>query len=469
MSRTSRSGQTALVCLLGALGGAAQAARGAPAGDEREPAVASGIRQLVAGPDAINAYAIRGGDVLTFDASGAVIARCARFAAPPAPVRRGLAGLPDAAETLRAAGLPEDDSTLPAEDLLEDESPPLRRRPRAAVAPILPRALAAEGGGVWIAASDGLYHGGTAGCRRVALAGRDLVAVASDGTTVAAASRELLFEGEVGAGGIAFGPPIALPAAPRALALDRRQGVIVTSARGVLRVGADGQVTRLFEGPAGALASCDGTVLLLTEEALVLWDGVRARVAARPPVKSVACGASPRQRWTAAGAGVWSSPDGVTWTERPEATGLDVDAVISLGGALWIADQEGIAPLRPPAGRPHGLPAGGSRAARSRPGWARSTGATWRLPIVTLAVLVEQTLARRAMTGMLLISLPLDRPAPPAGDASDAAALALRRDAALARDEIALIQAADAAADPAAADELAARLAAVGDEREAPP
>jgi hypothetical protein len=470
MTPTIRIGQAALACFLVASGSAAQAARRTRAFHEPE----ADIRQLTAGPGAV--YAIRGGEVQTFDERGAVIARCRRFAAPPPPIRHALAGAPDAAETLHASGFPEDDSTLAAEELLEDEGPPPRRRELAQIGPtgpLSPQALAADEGGVWIATSDGLFRGGSGGCRRVALAGHDLVAVATDGTTVAAASRELLFRGEVGPiGMVAFGPPMALTDAPRALAVDRQSGVLIAGDGGLLRLGAGGEVARLLDRPTEALAACGSAVLALTDDAVVLWDGLRAaRVAPRPPVKVVACGADPQPGWIAGGVGVWTSTDATVWTEHPAALGLDIQGVACLAGTLWVAGEDGLAPLQPRPwanGRPDGLPRPGPEPLPVRRHSPRAPG-PWRLPIVTAAILVEQTPVRRTVTGMLLFTLPWDRAPGHAGDASDVAAQALRQDAVLARAEVALAQAAADTPEPTAADEAAARLAAVREEREASP
>jgi hypothetical protein len=417
------------------------------------------IGGLVAGPGAM--YAIRDGDVLTFDERGAVIARCARFAAPPSRRRAAAIGAPDPAETLRLAGLPDDDSTLEAEELLEDEGPTPRPRAAGAIAPVVPRALAADRDGVWIATSDGLYREGPGGCRRAALAGRDLVAVATDGTAVAAASRDALFRGEADpVGQLAMGPATPLPAAPRALAVDLLGSVLIAGDAGLLHPGSDGTLVRVVEPPAEALAACGQAVLALTRDGVVLWDGQRAvRVGPRPPVKAVACAAG---GWVAAGLGVWGSPDGADWAPDPDGLGLDLTAVVSVGGTLWVAGEDGLTPLRPqplPDGLA-GFPADSGGPWKPRLG----TPPGWRLPIVTASLLIDRTPLRRAVTGMLLLTFPLGR-RPVLTAAGEVAAQALRRDAALAGEEVALWWSASGVE----GGEAAARLAAVRDEREAPP
>lgn len=450
----SRSIQAALAAALGLLvmpGPAAQAGT---------------IERLTAGPDAM--YAIRDGDVLTFDQRGAVTGRCSRFAASTARHAPVSTGAPDPAETLRLAGLPDDDSTLEAEELLEDEGSPPRGSRLAAIAAVLPRALAADRDGVWIATSDGLFHSGPGGCRRAALAGRDLVAVATDGRTIAAASRDLLFRGQIGpVGEIALGPPLALTDDPRALAVDPQGGVLIAGDAGLMRAGIDGAIAQVADRPTEALAVCGQTVLALTADAVMLWDGPgAARVAARPPVKAVACAGGARAGWVAAGLGVWRSSDAAGWTEVPEALGLDVAGVVSLGGLLWVAAGDGLAPLRPQPGLGGARPS--SRGTATPPPARPVAPPAWRLPIVTAALLVDQTPLRRAVTGMLLLTFPLGRRLAAAA-AGDVAAQRLRRGADLAREEAALGWAAGESPGDLEADEAAARLAAVRDEREAPP
>jgi hypothetical protein len=454
MTRISRMAHGALACLLVAPSGQAAASQ-----------------KLVAGNSTM--YAIRGGDVLMLDDRGALLARCGRFSAPTrsdrGADRRTPIGLPDPSETLRAAGLPDDDSTLAAEEALEDEAPTRpRRRATGTFSTPVPRALAADGDGVWIATSDGLYRGGPAGCRRSELEGRDLVAVATDGTTVAAASRGWLFLGRRDSpGSITFEPPLALPDRPRALAVDDQGGVLVAGDEGLLRVGADRETTRLLDRPADALAACGPAVLVLADDGVVLWDGRHAtRVAARPPVKDVSCAGS-QPGWVAAGVGVWSSPDAVAWTEHDEGLGLDVTAVVDLAGVLWVDAGDELAPLRPQSRLAGAAWAGLDSWPARRVG--RTAPPAWRLPLVTASLLVEQTPLRRTVTGMLLFTFPWGRSPGHSADASDVAAQGLRRDAELARAELALSQAAGTAPETLDADELAARLSAVRDEREAPP
>jgi len=92
----------------------------------------------------------------------------------------------------------------------------------------------------------------------------------------------------------------------------------------------------------------------------------------------------------------------------------------------------------------------------------------WPLPLVTTSLLIDRTGLRQAVTAMLLLSFPLGR-SPVTAAAGDVAAQQLRRDAALAREEVALGWFAAAASGQLEGDEAAARLAAVREEREAPP
>ncbi|HXJ20278.1 MAG TPA: hypothetical protein VMT03_08595 [Polyangia bacterium] len=423
MIRISRIAHGVLACLLLASGGG--------------PAVAT--QKLAAGRDAM--YAIRGGDVLMLDERGALLARCARFSASPKLDRHPPIGMPDPSETLRLAGLPDDDSTLAAEEALEDEAPSRPRRQAGDAAPApLPRALAPDDDGVWIATSEGLYRGGTAGCRRIALPGRDLVAVATDGTAVVTATRGWLFRGRLEAPeSLTFGPPIALAGMPRALAVDRQGGVLIAGDGGLLRVGAEGETALLLDRPTEALAACGPTVLVLSDDGVVLWDGRSVtRVAARPPVKDVSCSGSP-QGWVAGGVGVWSSMDAVAWTEHPEGLGLDVSAVAVLAGVPWVVAGGELAPLQPQPGLPSAAWAD-PEAFPARRDRTRAPPA-WRLPLVTASLLVDLTPLRRTVTGMVLFTFPWGRAPGHGADASEVAWQELQRDAALSRAQVALSQA----------------------------
>ena len=157
-------------------------------------APAERITSLVAG--ARELFALRANTVVTFDAGGREIARCPRFEAPsptrqPAPA----VGPIDAQELLRLAGLPDDDFQTPeAEEVLAAKGLAPGRRPRAApecaeraeMAHTL--AASASENDVWIATSAGLYRGRHGACARVALPGRDVIAVAAVGGAVAAAT-----------------------------------------------------------------------------------------------------------------------------------------------------------------------------------------------------------------------------------------------------------------------------------------
>jgi len=126
------------------------------------PARASGgerISALAAGAHTF--FALRGNTVVTFDASGRELARCARFEAAPLerPARASATNV-DAEEALRLAGLPDDDlDSVEAEDAIADEGLAPARRARPTPAPaVVVRAIAASSAAddVWIATSAGL-------------------------------------------------------------------------------------------------------------------------------------------------------------------------------------------------------------------------------------------------------------------------------------------------------------------------
>ena len=289
----------AIVALIGA---PASASRGGRAAIGDEPAGSGGIEQLVSGGDRL--FAIRDGTVLTFNQDGALIGRCSRLGELPARKQPRPFRLLDAAEVLHDAALPDDDSTLEAEDALEDEEGSSRRAAvRTQPLPVRPRALAAAAGRTWAATSDGLYRVTPEGCRRAALGGRDLLALAASENSVVAASVDLLFQADAadpangGGDPWRFRPIAALAARPRALAIDATGAVLVADDRGVTRIDGSGEMTPLLDRPAHTLTTCGGTVTALAAQGVYTWDGHRLT----PPVTRRPSGCSPAARPGGAG------------------------------------------------------------------------------------------------------------------------------------------------------------------------
>src|SRR5580698_302113 len=254
--------RTKLVALIAAGATLAATAPKRAAAHEAVQATASGpLAAIAAGPGRL--FALSGLEVLTFDDDGQPLGRCAGFAAPPQSERRAPIGAPDADEVLSAAGLEDDDSAA-AEEALEDEGLGPKRRPRPRPdSGILPRALAPDAGAdgaVWIATSSGIFRGDERGCRPAGLDGRDLLFVAAAGSTVVAATEDLLFRWagdpdapDTGDAAATFTVAAGLAERPRPLAL-----------------GGDGAATRILDRPVDALAICGGEALALAD------DGVTA-------------------------------------------------------------------------------------------------------------------------------------------------------------------------------------------------
>ena len=269
---------------------------------------------LVAGRAAL--FALRGNTVVTFDGGGREIARCPRFEAPPRARQRGARRRAvDADAALSLAGLAR--RRLPDAGSRRGAGRRRARRPATARARrgggTVVRALAAVGvaDDVWIATSAGLYRGRDGACARVALAGRDVIAVAA----AAAPSwpRPTTCCGE---------RPTVRPLAGR-----RRADAEAASARGgrrgaQLRRDDDGVIEI---GPYGVRGACwigrrgDRRVRRRGARArarrrLVLdagrAAGARRRSAARAGAR-VRRGTS--ARFVATGDGLYTSHDGATW------------------------------------------------------------------------------------------------------------------------------------------------------------
>jgi len=464
-----------------ALLGSGAAARG-PAGSAGDPSASRRIDRLVAGDGRL--FALRGGEVVTFDGLGQQLGRCSGFEAPPPHENRAPLGAPDAEEALQAAGLPDDDSTQDAEDALADEGLGPARRPHPLPsAGVEPRDLSAAPGSdvVWVATSSGVFQGDETGCAPAGLAGRDLLAVAAAGGVVLAASEDLLFRREA-QGGVpaedgpgsendsgAFAVAAGLTSRPRALAVGPDGEAIVADDDGVSIIGRDDTATRILDHAADAIAVCGGVAAVLSSDGVYAWrpGAAAARLGDRPPARALACGPTADARWIATGLGVWTSDDGATWIERPEMLGRSVAGAASTGDRLWLAVEGGLVALDAGNDPRAGWSADAPLPTGELPGGGWSALSTERLraplipwPWITALLGSERTPDRHAWSVMVLLTFPLDRVG---GHRIDSTALAnelVRRDVALAAEEIDLL-----AAPPG--DEADARLAAVRREREA--
>jgi len=309
---------------------------------------------LVAGTDEL--YALQGGTVVTLDPEARVVRRCAAFEprADPSAARGPLAI--DAEDVLRLAGLPDDDTgSTDAEDLLRDEGfrPGARRSAAGTIVEV--RALAAEAAAdrAWIATSAGLYRTDRDGCVVAALAGRDLKAVAAGDGIVAAVDERLLWR--VGADGAVRPHVVGLLTPPRALAVEPGGSVLIADDDGVIDVSPTGETTRVLDQASDALAVCDGRAVALARDGTYTWvPGNRSlRSGPRVPARTIACGRSPDARFIASGRGVWTSADGVFWTERELWSGRGVAAAAAGRDRVWLLVDDRIVPLEPPRVRSH--------------------------------------------------------------------------------------------------------------------
>jgi len=441
------------------------------------------IDRLVAGPSRL--FALRGGELVTFDEVGQPLGRCKGFVAPPSHEAHAALGTPDAEEVLRAAGLPDDDSTPEAEDALADEGlgPRHRNRPAPEVG-TEPRALAAmpAADAVWIATSSGIFRGDENGCATAGLEGRDLVAVAASDRVVIAASDDLLFrreaggngdpgdsDGDGGEDGETFTVASGLTSRPRALAVGPDGEAIVADDDGVSIVGPDDTSTRILDRASDAVAVCGTVVAVLSSDGVYTWSpgAPPTRVGDRPPARALVCGRTADERWIATGVGVWTSADGATWVERPETLGRSVAGAATLGDRVWLAVDDGL--IAVDASRAVADPPTSEALSTIEPPGAAGLRAlpTGRLirpaipwPWVTAVLDSERTPDRRVWSVMVLLTFPLGRMGAGRIDPASLASELVKRDLALAAEET------DLRAAPSS-DEIDARLAAVRQEREA--
>ncbi len=423
----------------------------------------------------------------TFDDNGETLGRCAGFAPPPQKERRAALGGLDAEEVLRAAGLPDDDSTPEAEDALEDEGlgPKRRTRPQSEGG-ILPHALAASevSDVVWIATSSGIFRGDENGCLPAGLDGRDLLLAAAAGGALVAATDNLLFRRAPEVDQISDGDDDAtftvmagLTERPRALALGADGAAIVADDDGVLVIGGDGTTARILDRPTDALAVCGGVAIALADDGVYRWTpgAPPVRTSDRPPVRGIACGPPGEARWIATGLGVWTSPDGATWSERTETLGRRVAAAATIGERVWLAIDSGMVAFdptdeahqrhRPSPGRSmvQTEAAGGFAPIPTR----HLVAPTLPWPEVTALFGLARTPDRRTWQVMMLLTFPLGRTGGRHANPTAVAAESARRDQALARDQIDLAAEADPNDEEVDDGEREARLESVRQEREA--
>ena len=301
------------------------------------------ITHLVAGRAAL--HALRGNTVVTFDATGLERWRCSGFEAPPERAVRSPALIVDADAALALAGLPDDELDTPeAEDALADEGIVIRRKlARAVATATVVRGLSAADA-VWIATSAGLYQGRDGACRRVGLAGRDVLAVSAGADSILAATADMVWRGT----GSATPRVVAgLTQRPRAIAAVDAELGYVADDDGVLDIGPYGVRGRVLDQATTAIAVCSGVVIALARDGTYRWTPGEppARTGERPPARALACGASTSARFVATGDGLYTSHDGVTWIERVEGRGRIVAGAAAAGGRLWLAIDDRLVAL----------------------------------------------------------------------------------------------------------------------------
>lgn len=194
---------------------------------------------------------------------------------------------------------------------------------------------------------------------------------------------------------------------------------------------------------------------VLAPDGVYTWDGGRlTRAGDAPPARLLACGSAQR-RWVAGGNGLWSSSDAVTWMGHAAGLGASVNALAVVGGRAWVGADDGLMAVSLETADVWGAPPPAVEAAA--PHRALAAPPSWVWPEVGALVTADRTGTRRTVTGFLLLRFPFDRPPPFRGDRSDLAFQLARRDAALARTQVAAGFGAAAATDVVDRDELAAR------------
>lgn len=390
---------------------------------------AESLTHLVAGRATL--HALRGNTVVTFDAAGRERWRCSGFEAPPERAARAPAPIVDADAALALAGLPDDELDTPeAEDALADEGIVMRRKlARAVAAATVVRALSAADD-VWIATSAGLYVGRDGACRRVGLAGRDVLAVAAAADSILAATSDMVWRGNAGAD-----PRVVagLTQRPRAIAAVDSERAYVADDDGVLEIGLYGVRSRVLDQATTAIAVCSGVVIALARDGTYRWTPgeAPARTGERPPARGLACGANTSARFVATGDGVYTTHDGVTWVERVEGRGRVVTGAAAAGGHLWLAIDDRLVALEADSRRePPSRHRADVHFAPLDTGRLLAPAAPW--PQVSLVFAAQRTPLRFGWSVVALFAFPLERAALPGGHRRRLAAEWVERDAALA-------------------------------------
>jgi hypothetical protein len=414
--------------------------RSAAHGDGSD-ALAKRIAALAAGTSRL--FVLRANSVVALDDSGREIGRCPRFAStPPERPRAPALVTVDAEAALHLAGLPDDDFDSPeAEDVLDDEDLTPRRPPRPVPEQgVVARALAASPASddVWIATSAGLYRGRGHACPRVALSGRDIVAIAAGGDGVAVATADLLWRSD---GGGTFRVAAGLVARPRAIAVVDAEHTLIATEDAIVEIGPFGVIRPVLDHGADALAVCDGLALALAGDGVWTWSGDAPpeRAGDRPPARTVTCGGAAGARFVAAGGGLFTSADGASWREAAALRGRSVGDAAAVADRLWVAVDDQLVTLGDP---PASLARRPGHAALLPPLPPLATE-RWIEPLVpwpkvTLVFAGVRTPLRSSWSLVALLAFRFGRTASAGADRRLTAAELTRRDTELAAEEIEL-------------------------------
>ena len=206
-------------------------------------------------------------------------------------------------------------------------------------------AASASENDVWIATSAGLYRGRDGACARVALPGRDVIAVAAVGGAVAAATDDLLWRSTDGGG--TFRVVAGMVARPRALAIVDEQRTLVATDDAVIEIGPHGAMRAVLDRGGAALAVCDGARARLRERRrLDLARGTRppnASAIGRPRGRSPAATEAARvssRRATACSRPPTGRPGG-----NARAVAGRTAAAAAIGNRIWLAADDGLVAL----------------------------------------------------------------------------------------------------------------------------
>ena len=250
----------------------------------------------------------------------------------------------------------------------------------------------------------------------------------------------------LGDDGAAFTVVAGLTERPRGLALGADGAAIVADDEGVLAIGGDGMVARILDRPTDAVAVCGGVAVALCDDGIYRWTPGTPplRTSDRPPIRGIACGPSDDARWIASGLGLWTSPDGATWTERTETLGRRVAAAATVGERVWLAIDNGLVAFDPKSeehprarvsARPSTVPPEATGDGLAPIPTRRLLPPTLPWPEITALFGVARTPDRRSWQLMVLVTFPLGRAAGRHVDPTAVAAESARRDQALAREQ----------------------------------